>query len=126
MTGTLNQVEWAEQIKVQVNAEFDRVAKALTSAAGKQTARDRSATLAVIAILEEKRAEAMGKDQAGYFIRNWQELRDQVRRMITEEPRYQVIQARRAARLTRNAQARFVARDRRESGPGDQPVAVFR
>ena len=110
MTGTTNQLEWAEQIKVQVSAEFDRVAKALASASGKQSGQDRTATLAVIAILEEKRAEVMAKDSAGYFIRDWQELRDQVRRMITQEPRYQVIQARKASRLTRNARARFVAR----------------
>jgi chaperonin GroES len=50
-------------------------------------------TVAVIAILEDKRAEAMGKDQAGYFIHDWQELGDQVRRMITEDARYKVIQA---------------------------------
>ena len=33
MIGTVNQVEWAERIKRQVSAEFDRVAKALESAA---------------------------------------------------------------------------------------------
>jgi hypothetical protein len=27
MTGTASQIEWAEQIKPRVNAEFDRVAK---------------------------------------------------------------------------------------------------
>ena len=36
MTGTINQVDWARQIKTQVNAEFDRVAKALELAASKQ------------------------------------------------------------------------------------------
>jgi hypothetical protein len=54
-------------------------------------------TLAVIAILEEKRAEVMAKDQAGYFIHEWQELRDQVRTMIAHDSRYKAIQARRAA-----------------------------
>ena len=28
MTGTVNQIEWAKQIKTQVSAEFDRVKKA--------------------------------------------------------------------------------------------------
>ena len=41
MTGTANQIEWAERIKAQVGAEFDRVAKALEGAAGKQAERDR-------------------------------------------------------------------------------------
>ena len=31
MTGTPSQIEWAEQIKRQVNAEFDRVANAFKS-----------------------------------------------------------------------------------------------
>ncbi len=91
MTGTANQLEWAEQIKVGVNADFDRVSKALASAAGRQSEPDRADTLAVIAILEEKRAEVMRNDQAGYFIRNWQELSGQVRRMITQDARYKAI-----------------------------------
>jgi hypothetical protein len=91
MTGTANQVDWAEQIKVQVSAEFDRVAGALASAAGKQTEEDRHDTLAVIAILEQKRAEVMAQDEAGYFIHDWQELRDQVRQLIVQDPRYKKI-----------------------------------
>ena len=53
--GTVNQVAWAEQIKANVNAEFDRVAKALESRAGGQSEQHRSDIRAVIAILEEKR-----------------------------------------------------------------------
>jgi len=91
MTGTANQVDWAEQIKVRVSAEFDRVARALASAANRQTKQDRMDTLAVIAILEDKRAEVMRNAQAGYFIHDWQELRDQVRQMIVQDSRYKTI-----------------------------------
>jgi len=98
MTGTMSQVEWAEQIKPRVGAEFDRVAKAFKAAASKQSAQDRIDTQATIAILEEKRAEVMAKDQAGYFIREWQELNDQVRQMIGQDSRYQAIKANKAAR----------------------------
>lgn len=35
----------------------------------------------------------MAADQAGYFIHSWQELRDQVRRMIIQDPRYPAIKA---------------------------------
>ena len=97
MTGTMNQVDWAEQIKTRVSAEFDRVAKALQTAACKQAEPDRMDTQAVIAILEDKRAEVMAKDQAGYFIHDWQELRYQVRQMIVQDSRYQTIKAKRAA-----------------------------
>jgi chaperonin GroES len=91
MTGTVNQIEWAEQIKIRVSADFDRVGRALASAASKQTEEDRVDTLAVIAILEDKRAAVMGKDEAGYFIHDWQELSDQVRQMIVQDPRYKKI-----------------------------------
>jgi hypothetical protein len=98
LTGTSGQIEWAQQIKLKVNGEFDRVAKAFEEASRKQPARDRLETHAVIAILEEKRMEVMAKTEAGYFIRLWQELRDQVRQMIGGDPRYQAIRARREMR----------------------------
>jgi hypothetical protein len=97
MTGTPRQIEWAEQIKPRVSAEFDRVAKVF-EAASNQAEQDRIDTQAVITILEEKRIEVMAKDQAGYFIRDWQELKDQVREMIAQDSRYQAIKANRAAR----------------------------
>ena len=93
LVGTVNQVAWAEQIRANVSAEFDRVAKALESREPGQTEQHQSETRAVIAILEDKRAEVMAQDQAGYFIHDWQELRDQVRRMIIEDPRYLAIKA---------------------------------
>jgi len=96
MRGTANQVDWAEQIKVRVNAEFDRVAVALALAATRQTEADRMDTLAVIAVLEDKRAAVMRNDQAGYFIHDWQELSDQVRQMIVQDARYKTIKANQA------------------------------
>jgi acyl-CoA reductase-like NAD-dependent aldehyde dehydrogenase len=98
MTGTPSQIEWAETIKPRVGAEFDRVAKAFAAVARRQQQQARTDTQAVIAILEEKRAEVMAHEQAGYFIRDWQELGDQVRRMIGQDSRYGAIQARKAAR----------------------------
>ena len=69
MTGTQNQIEWAEQIRARVSTEFDRVAKALEAAAGNQIERDRTRTRAVIAILEDKRAEVMAKEGRAFFFR---------------------------------------------------------
>ena len=93
MTGTANQIEWAVEIKARVGVEFDRVANALDSAAGKQTGQKRTDTQAVIEILKDKRAGVMARDEAGYFIQEWQELRDQVRQMIAKDSRYQEIKA---------------------------------
>lgn len=106
LAGTVNQVAWAEQIRANVRAEFDRVVKALESREPGQTEQHQSETRALIAILEDKRAEVMARDQAGYFIHDWQELRDQVRRMIIQDPRYQAIKANRVAATDSTRQSR--------------------
>ena len=98
MSGTTNQVEWAERIKRQVNDEFDRVARSFRSVAGKQSDAARADTEAIIAILEEKRAAVMRREEAGYFIHDWQEISDQVRQMIFQDARYQAIRSNRPAR----------------------------
>jgi hypothetical protein len=95
MSGTANQVEWAERIKRQVDDEFNRVARAFRSVAGRQSHARRAETEAILAILEEKRVEVMRREQAGYFIHDWQEIGDQVRQMIFHDPRYQAIKSNR-------------------------------
>lgn len=94
LTGTANQIEWAERIRVLVDGEFDRVRSVLEAAALKQSPDKRSDTQVMIAILEQKRSEVMTNQQAGYFIHDWQELRDQVRKMIVNDARYAAIKAR--------------------------------
>jgi hypothetical protein len=98
LTGTPNQIEWAEQIRLTVALEFDRAANAFRLRMERQTAADQAETRTVIAIIEQKRTETMANTQAGYFIRDWQELSDQVRQMIFHDPRYQEIKSQREAR----------------------------
>lgn len=93
LRGSENQVEWALRIKRQVNDEFDRVAAAFRVVAHRQTGGRRSETETIIAILEEKRSEVMSSEDAGYFIRGWQEIGDQVRQLIFQDARYQAIKA---------------------------------
>lgn len=88
-----------EEIRAQVDAEFDRVRKVLESVAGKQSLDDETDLQVIIRLLEDKRVEVMGNEQAGYFIHDWQELRDQVRRLIVGDPRYRAIKADQAARV---------------------------
>jgi len=99
LSGTASQVEWAERIKRQVNAEFSRVAAAFKSVAGLLGDDKRADTEAILAILEDKRAEVMSRKAAGYFIHDWQEISDQVRLMIFHDARYQAIKAKKAALL---------------------------
>jgi len=101
MIGTASQIEWARQIRPRVEAEFDRVRDAFRSTASHQGQQDREDTLAVIGILEEKRKEVMANDRAGYFIRDWQELTDQVRQLIAADGRFQTIRTNRELRAGR-------------------------
>ena len=94
MTGSVDQIEWAERIRAQVDGEFDRVAKALQAAALKQSDQDRLNTYEIMLILEEKRGEVLSNGRAGYFIHDWQELRDRVRKMIMKDARYKAIKER--------------------------------
>jgi len=101
LTDTANQVEWAERIKRQVDSEFDRVSASLRLVAEKQNDVKRADTETIIAILEDKRIQVMGRRQAGYFIRDWQEISDQVRELIRNDARYQAIKARIHAKVSR-------------------------
>jgi len=91
LRGTDNQVEWALRIRHQIHQEFDRVATAFRVVAHRQMGRRRAETVAIIALLEEKRLEVMCNVDAGYFIRGWQEIGDQVRQLIFGDGRYQEI-----------------------------------
>lgn len=98
MTGTPIQVEWAERIKELAGEEFDRVERALRSVAVNQTGSKLAETELVLAILAENREAVMNRSDAGYFIRDWQEINDQVRTMIIRDPRFQAINAERQVR----------------------------
>ena len=93
LTGFVNQIEWAERIRLQVDGEFDRVARVLKVASRTQSGQARSDTQAIMGILEDKRIEVMEHQRAGYFIHDWQELRDQVRKMIMNDARYKALHA---------------------------------
>jgi hypothetical protein len=95
LTGTPGQIDWALQIRPQVDAEFDRVAQAFRAVASQQPDAEREATLAIVAILEEKRTEVMARRDAGYYLREWRELHDQVRQLIFADRRYQVLKSNR-------------------------------
>ena len=97
LLGSASQIEWAESIRHRVNDEFERVAMAFRSVAHRQDARKRLDTEAIIAIFEEKRGEVLGRNRAGYFIPDWQEISDQVRKMIGQHSRYQAIKVEKAA-----------------------------
>jgi hypothetical protein len=101
--GTASQIQWAKQIEPRVRAEFDRVSGTLEAVARRQTLQDREDTRAMIVILEDKRLEVLDRNEAGYFIKNWRELTDQVQCLILADPRFTVIRAGKAARRKRSA-----------------------
>jgi len=97
MTGTPNQIEWGQQIKASVAREFDRVANALKTASLRQAGQDLLNTTTAIEILEEARSTVMARQEAGYFIRDWQDLSGQVRELIARDPRHKAMRVARGA-----------------------------
>jgi hypothetical protein len=98
MTGTELQVQLADQIRLRIAQDFDRVASAFRTVAARQPEQDRLDTQGMLAILEEKRAEVLAHQNAGYFIQEWQELDGRVRQIIAQDPRCAAIKSRREAR----------------------------
>jgi hypothetical protein len=98
LTGTPQQIEWAERIRLTVSKEFDRVAKVFQAQMHIQTGEKQAETRCIIGILEQKRTETMSIAVASYFIREWQEISDQVRQLIAKDPRYRAIRDRRTLR----------------------------
>lgn len=78
-------------------AEFDRVANAFEKVASAQQGRKQVETKAIIAIVPARQADVLAREDAGYFIQEWQELSDQVRRLIAAHRDYQAIKAGREA-----------------------------
>jgi len=95
MTGTPNQIEWANQIKPTVDAEFERVINAFQTLALNQSVTASADTLTILTILREQRSQVLANPSAGYFIAEWRELSDQVRKGIAKDPRHQAIHAKR-------------------------------
>jgi hypothetical protein len=93
MTGTPNQVEWAERIRIRVNDEFDRVVRAFRSVAARQNEARQAETEAIVGMVEEMRVTVMARQEAGYFIHEWQEIGDQVRQQLFRDARYQKIKS---------------------------------
>lgn len=98
MTGTPAQIEWAEQIRLSVVAEFERVGRLFLRSAERQTGQTKADTLQIIALLEEHRDTVLRNQEAGYYIRVWQEISDQVRQLLAKDARYQLLKLARAAR----------------------------
>lgn len=98
LTGTANQIEWALRIRQGVDAEFDRVAATFRAVSADRGDDVKAEVEEILTILEDKRAEVMGREEAGYFIHDWQEITDQVRQMIFHDERYSEIRKRQTAR----------------------------
>jgi hypothetical protein len=75
--------------KCRVRSRCESAGKTATHRSGQK----RLDTYGMIAILEEKRAEVMSNQDAAYFIHDWQELQDRVRKMMNQDARYQAIKA---------------------------------
>lgn len=102
-TGSESQNEWAERIKKNLAAEFNRMVKAFETVSNQQDDAGKADTQAIIAIVEELRSTVLSNKDAGYYIRVWQDIQDQLRHMVLRDPRYQAIRANRSIRKSKKA-----------------------
>ena len=93
LQGSEAQIEWAGRIREHVAAEFDRVALAFRGVAAGQDAGGQAYTDAVVGIVQSLRSEVLANEQAGYFIRDWQDISDQVRKMVFTDSRFTTLRA---------------------------------
>ncbi|HYP07239.1 MAG TPA: hypothetical protein VER03_13485 [Bryobacteraceae bacterium] len=93
LTGSQSQIEWAERIRQTASDEFDRVARSFRTVAAAQEGPKRVRTESILAILEDQRQAVMSRTDAGYFIRDWQDISDQVRQMLGRDPRLHALKA---------------------------------
>jgi len=80
--------------------------KAFETVSNKQDDAGKADTQAIIAIVEEIRSTVLSSNSnndAGYYIRVWQDIRDQLRHMVLRDPSYQAIRANRAIRKSKKA-----------------------
>ena len=101
LTGSPAQVEWAERIRLQVLAEFVRVAAAWEAVARNHRGDQRAETEEILKILRAKQIQTMSRRESGYFIHDWQEISSQVRKLILEDRDYQALLVRRRLRQLR-------------------------
>lgn len=93
MNAAPNHPERTADLKARVNAEFDRVAQSFHAAAQHQSGRERQDTAALLEILEEHRAAVLANTDLGYFLDNWSNPHEQVRRLLATDPRVVALRA---------------------------------
>jgi hypothetical protein len=93
MNAAPNHPERTADLKARINAEFDRVARSFHAAAQQQSGRERQDTVALLEILEEHRAAVLANTDLDYFLDNWSNPQDQVRRLLAADPRAAAIRA---------------------------------
>lgn len=88
-----NHEDLDDPIKRQLDREFDRVTASLRSIAARQQRHRHADTVAIIALLEEKRAEVMREQPLRWGIHDRRSFGDQIREWVLADARYQAITA---------------------------------
>ncbi len=74
---TEDRLEWAVRIQDQRNEEFDRVVGAFRVVVHQKETGPRNRIGTIITVLEQERSEGMCNEEAGFFIRGWQDIGEQ-------------------------------------------------
>jgi hypothetical protein len=105
LRGAADQISWAREIRARVSAEFDRVRSSIEAGSNKFRALDRTETATLLTLIEEHRAAVFSRDQADYFIAEWQNPADRLQRVFNGDERWRAISDARAARRPKSEAA---------------------
>ena len=101
LTGLASQISWANQIRSQVNASFDRVLSSIQAGINRYKSLEADETATLLDLVEEHRVKVLGVADAQYFLDHWQDPVDRVQRLIHADDRWKLIVEARAARNPR-------------------------
>jgi hypothetical protein len=101
LNGLPSQVIWANQIREQISASFERLVMAVASGVNRYKGLEPEETSALLDIVEEHRLRVLSVPDAQYFLDHWQDPVDRVQRLIHNDERWKSIVEARSVRHPR-------------------------
>lgn len=101
LIGHTSQIAWANQIRSQISASFDRLVIAIESGNNRYRGLDAAEITALLEMVETHRAAILSIPDAQHFLDHWQDPVDRVQRLIHGDERWKGIMEARSLRNPR-------------------------
>lgn len=101
LNGLASQVIWANQIREQISAGFERLVISIASGVNRYKGLEAAETTTLLDVVEEHRLRVLSVTDAQYFLDHWQDPVDRVQRLVHGDERWKAIVEARAGRHPR-------------------------